>query len=128
MRVHLAYGERGLDVELPESTLVLQPEPVEPLPEPQRAVGDAIERPLGAPPLRDLVRSEDPSQLLSLLGTLNGNLKIMGAEGICSLPQQHFTGLNIGARVANLPDHICGRFYHLHDLGLHAIEQLMSRV
>ena len=58
MLVRLAYGEHGLDVELPDGTLVLEPEPVPALAEPARAVADAIERPLGAPALRELVRRE----------------------------------------------------------------------
>ncbi|MBI4570596.1 MAG: DUF2088 domain-containing protein, partial [Chloroflexi bacterium] len=60
MRVHLPYGERGLDVELPDGAAVLAPQRVTGLPDAGRAVADAIERPLGpsgeGPPLRELVR------------------------------------------------------------------------
>ncbi len=55
MIVHLAYGERGLEVELPEGALVLEPKRVDGLANPERTVADAIARPLGAPPLRDLL-------------------------------------------------------------------------
>ena len=55
MKVHLAYGEHGLEVELPESAEVLAPKQVAGLADPGRAVAEAIERPLGAPPLRELV-------------------------------------------------------------------------
>ncbi len=57
MRVHLAYGESGLDVELPDTTVVLDPQQVPGLPDPQGAVAEAISDPLGSPPLRDLVRA-----------------------------------------------------------------------
>ncbi|MCH8994552.1 MAG: nickel-dependent lactate racemase [Chloroflexi bacterium] len=59
MIVHLAYGEHGLDVELPDDAVVLEPLRVPALPEPERAVAEAIAQPLGAPPLRDSVRPND---------------------------------------------------------------------
>lgn len=58
MNVHLAYGERGLDVELPDGTFVIAPQATPGLPDPQRAVADAIAQPIGSPPLRELVRAE----------------------------------------------------------------------
>ena len=57
-KVHLAYGEDGLDVELPDGAVVLEPSRFEGLAEPERTVAEAIERPLGSAPLRDLVRPE----------------------------------------------------------------------
>ncbi len=57
--VRLAYGESGLDVELPEGALVLEPERVPALRDPARAVAGAVAAPLDSPPLRDLVRPED---------------------------------------------------------------------
>ncbi len=59
MRVHLAYGEQGLDVELPDDAVVLEPERVAGLADPERAVTEAIGQPLGTPPLRELVRPSD---------------------------------------------------------------------
>jgi nickel-dependent lactate racemase len=59
MQVHLAYGEHGLDVELPDDAVVLEPQRTAGLPDPEKAVTEAIGRPLGTPPLRDLVRPSD---------------------------------------------------------------------
>jgi nickel-dependent lactate racemase len=59
MRVHLAYGEDGLDVELPDSTRVLEPKRVAGLTQAGRAVAGAIAEPLASAPLRDLVRATD---------------------------------------------------------------------
>ena len=59
MIVHLAYGDQGLDVELPDGTFVLEPKRVPGLADPLRAIADAIAQPLGAPPLRDLVHAGD---------------------------------------------------------------------
>lgn len=58
MRVHLAYGRTGLDVELPDRNTikVLNYQPAEPLADPQKAVWDALERPTGTPPLAELAR------------------------------------------------------------------------
>ena len=58
MNVHLAYGEHGLDVELPDGTTVIEPTATPGLPGPERAVADAIAQPIGAPPLRELVRPQ----------------------------------------------------------------------
>ena len=65
MKVQLAYGEHGLEVELPDSAVVLEPKRVAALTDPHRAVAEAIERPLGAPPLRELVRAGDGSTSLT---------------------------------------------------------------
>ena len=58
MRVHLAYGEDGLDVELPGEAVVLQPQRVAGLADATQAVADAVAQPLGTAPLRDLVRAD----------------------------------------------------------------------
>jgi nickel-dependent lactate racemase len=58
MRVHLEYGRTGLDVELPEPNVVgcLRYRPLEPLANPEAAVRQSLERPIGSPPLSDLAR------------------------------------------------------------------------
>jgi len=57
--VHLAYGEHGLDVELPEGTFVIEPQATPGLPEPERAVADAIARPIDSPPLGEFMRADN---------------------------------------------------------------------
>jgi len=64
MNVHLPYGEHGLDVELPDDSVVLEPEQTAGIPNPGSAIAQAIERPLGAPPLRDLIR---PGQQVAIV-------------------------------------------------------------
>ena len=56
MKLHLPYGEDGLDVELPDAAVVLEPEQTAGISDPKRVIADAIERPLGAPPLRELIQ------------------------------------------------------------------------
>ncbi len=59
MRVHLAYGKHGLDVELPPQTHVILPRPVPGLPDEEAAIRQALQAPLGMPPLRQLVHPGD---------------------------------------------------------------------
>src|SRR5437879_6442693 len=58
MRVTLDYGRTGLVVELPdanvEGPLAIRPAP--PLQNPQAAVEDALQKPIGTPPLAELAK------------------------------------------------------------------------
>ncbi len=58
MRVHLEYGRCGLEVELPDANVVkcLGYRPQEPLADPRASLGEALTRPIGAPPLAELAR------------------------------------------------------------------------
>lgn len=58
MRVRLDYGRTGLEADLPERNVVkcLGYHPAEPLPDPRRAVDEALARPSGTPPLSELAR------------------------------------------------------------------------
>jgi nickel-dependent lactate racemase len=60
MKVNLQYGTTGLTVEVPSRNVrVIEPTFVEGLPDEQRAFEDAVRRPLGGRPLRELVRASD---------------------------------------------------------------------
>jgi len=59
MKVHLAYGRHGLDVELPDAADVLLPERTPALPQPQAAVREALSQPIGSRPLPALLRPSD---------------------------------------------------------------------
>jgi nickel-dependent lactate racemase len=59
MLLTLAYGKTGLQVELPDGTTVLRPADFPGLPDEAAALGEALRRPLGCPPLRDTVRVTD---------------------------------------------------------------------
>ncbi len=58
MRLKLAYGKEGLPLELDDAlhVTVVEPAFVPALPDPAGAVREALGKPLGSPPLRDLVR------------------------------------------------------------------------
>jgi nickel-dependent lactate racemase len=59
MRINLAYGKTGLPLELDDSlnVTVVQPSFVPALPDPEAAVRETLRRPIGSPPLHELVRS-----------------------------------------------------------------------
>jgi lactate racemase len=55
-RVRLAYGRAGLEVEFPaRRTTLIEPRPVKGLPDENAALREALRRPLGSRPLRELV-------------------------------------------------------------------------
>ena len=57
--IELAYGRSGLTVELPDDrTTVIEPAYVPGLPDQAGALRAAIGNPIGTPPLRELVRSD----------------------------------------------------------------------
>jgi nickel-dependent lactate racemase len=61
MDLHLAYGQRGLDVSLPDEaeTTVIRPRFVPGLQDEDAAMREALRRPTDGPPLRNLVSPED---------------------------------------------------------------------
>ena len=56
MKVHLRYGRRGLDVDLPDANVraVLRLNRLPVVPDPAGATREALHHPIGAPPLSDL--------------------------------------------------------------------------
>jgi nickel-dependent lactate racemase len=59
MQVHLAYGKRGLDVELPSNAQIVEPHYVPELPDERTAILQALQDPIGIPPLHELVHRGD---------------------------------------------------------------------
>ncbi len=60
MRVKLAYGREGLWVDLPDRNVtVVNPRFVEGLSDEEAAIIQALRRPLGTPPLREMVKPDD---------------------------------------------------------------------
>jgi lactate racemase len=60
MRVHLQYGRDGLDVEIPGTNVtVVEPRFVLGLPDEAAAFREAVRWPIGAPPLREVVKAGD---------------------------------------------------------------------
>ncbi len=56
MRVRLAYGESGLDIEVPQHAEVVYPRPASAVPDPAAALTAALRAPVSGPPLAARVR------------------------------------------------------------------------
>ncbi len=64
MKIRLAYGRDGLDVDFPrDRTTVIEPRQAPPLPAPAAALVAALRSPVAGPPLRDLAR---PGQTVAI--------------------------------------------------------------
>ena len=97
MKVRLAYGRSGLEVELPdERTTVIEPTFVPGLPDAEGAILTALRNPLGAPPLRQVVDANHkvaisvcditrPMPSETLLPLLLGELRHVPRENITIL-------------------------------------------
>jgi len=59
MHVHLAYGRDGLDVELPSHVTVVESRYTPGLPDEAGAIRQALDAPIGTPPLQELVQGGD---------------------------------------------------------------------
>ena len=61
MIIHLAYGKTGLEVDLPNdwNVTVVESKYIPGLPDPRRAVTEALRSPLGAAPLREQIKATD---------------------------------------------------------------------
>ncbi len=123
MKVRLAYGRDGLEVELPdERTTVIEPTYVPGLPDVNGAILTALRNPIGAPPLRQLVKPTQsvaisvcditrpmPSNLL--LPLLLGELRHVPPENITILIATGTHRANTDAEIARmLGDEIAGKY------------------
>ncbi len=66
MRVRLDYGKSGLQVDLPDRNVVrtLNYQPAQPLPHPQIALSEVLDRPTGTPSLADLAEGRKDACIL----------------------------------------------------------------
>lgn len=99
MRVHLAYGKSGLDIELDSgwNVTVIEPAFVPGLASPGRALRDALRSPVGAPALRDLVQpGTRAGVIVSDITRPTPHHMILPAvlEALSALPNDHITLFN----------------------------------
>lgn len=61
MRVKVRYGQTGIEIEVPDENLmaVCHLRPIPSLKDPQGAIEEALENPIGTPPLRELARGRE---------------------------------------------------------------------
>ena len=95
MNIHLQYGTAGLSVDLPSDTVtVLAPKFIEGLPDEAGAFRDAVRKPIGSKPLKELIGARDkvavvipditrPLPTARLLPWLFAELSHVPAENFC---------------------------------------------
>jgi nickel-dependent lactate racemase len=111
MKIQLAYGERGLSVDLPDARItVVEPEYPSPLADEGEAIAAALRQPIGSKPLRELVHSTDRVTIVtSDLTRPVPNLAILPpllAE-LSHLTDDRITFLNgVGLHRPNTPDEL----------------------
>jgi nickel-dependent lactate racemase len=59
MKVSLAYGKNGLEIEVPELAVVVEPRHAAGLADEKAAVLEALRKPIGSGPLREQVKPTD---------------------------------------------------------------------
>ena len=112
MKVSLAYGERGLEIDLPASrTTVVRPTRAPGLVDERGAVIAALEQPVASAPLRERIRPEDSLCILFTditRATPNERLVPWLLEHLQDHPRERITLLNqLGTHRPNTREELC---------------------
>ncbi|MBZ5752074.1 nickel-dependent lactate racemase [Metabacillus rhizolycopersici] len=59
MKTELLYGKKGISVEVPDHSFIIEPKNLPKLPNHEEAIRQALRNPIGAPPLKESVKSTD---------------------------------------------------------------------
>ena len=98
MKVHLAYGQGQLPVDLPEGrTTVIEPSHTPALKDERAAIIQALEKPIGARPLRDRIKAGDRLCIVFTditRATPNHRLIPWLLEHLAHVPREQITLLN----------------------------------
>jgi nickel-dependent lactate racemase len=98
MKINLLYGKKGKVIELPdENTTVILSKALAPAQDERLAVHKALQKPIGSPPLRELVRSDDTVAIVfsDLTRPMPYN-KVLPAllDELAVLPDDHIVFIN----------------------------------
>ena len=111
MKVRLAYGRTGLEVDLPdENTTVVEPQYAEGLVDEVAALRAALRRPIGSPPLRELVKPDDTVVIVFsdiTRPTPNDRMLPLLLAELAHVPKENIILLNaLGLHRHNTPDEL----------------------
>ena len=121
MKIKLAYGRSGVEVEFPDKNVdVIEPRFVDGLPDEAEALRQALRQPIGARPLRELAKAGDsvaiifsdrtrpmpsdrvlPVVLSELENTSPENITLINAVGTHRLNTPDVLESMLGLRIAN---------------------------
>ncbi len=96
-RVHLAYGKTGLDIEVPDQAVVLEPARLPGLEDEKAAVQAALRAPISSAPLKDRVRADDSvAVVISDITRPTPNEKLVPwiLEELAHVPRERFVIIN----------------------------------
>ncbi|MEB3101516.1 nickel-dependent lactate racemase [Ferviditalea candida] len=97
MKVRLAYGRTGLEIEVPEHSVVIEPRNVDGLADEKAGFVDAVRRPIGTRPLREMVKPTDKvSIVISDMTRPTPNHKLVPwlLEELDFVPRRNFVVVN----------------------------------
>ena len=109
-KVHLAYGKTGLDIEVPDEAVIIEPAYLPGLADEKAAVQQALRRPMGSPPLRDMVKADDTVAIVisdMTRPTPNEKLVPWILEELPHVPRDRFVIINgVGSHRPNTRDEL----------------------
>jgi nickel-dependent lactate racemase len=114
MHIQLAYGQTGLKIELPDEldVTIVEPKFLSALSVPEAALREALQSPIGSPPLRDLVKSTDKAGLVfcDLTRPAPSHLMIPAIlDELAHVPRENITLFNaVGTHRANTDEELRG--------------------
>lgn len=97
MKVKVAYGKHGLEIEVPDHTKVIEPMFVPRLKNEKEKALESLRHPIGTPPLKDIVKSSDKiSIVISDMTRPTPNHKLVPwlLEELDHVPLEHFVIIN----------------------------------
>jgi nickel-dependent lactate racemase len=110
MRVELAYGKGGLEVDLPGEVTLIEPRYMEGIPDERAAVRQALRHPVGTRPLRELATASDTVAVVTTdvtRATPNHKLLPWLLDELGHVPPERITIINgVGMHRKNTPEEL----------------------
>jgi nickel-dependent lactate racemase len=97
MKVNLAYGRTGLEIDVPEQSVLIEPRYIEGLADEKEQAFEAFRNPIGTPPLKEMVKSTDKvSIVISDMTRPTPNHKLVPwlLEELNHVPRENFVVIN----------------------------------
>ena len=103
--VSLAYGKNGLKIMVPDRAVIIEPRHLPGLADERTAVQEALRKPLGTPPLKDMVTAKDTVAIVisdMTRPTPNDKLVPWLLDELAHVPKENFVIINgLGSHRAN---------------------------
>lgn len=109
-QVQLAYGKSGLKIDVPDDAVIIEPHHLQGLEDEKAAVIAAMRKPIGTPPLRDMVRADQTVAIVIAditRPTPSHKLVPWLLEELDHVPQKNFVVINgLGSHRPNSRDEL----------------------